>query len=361
MSFLALSAVRGVRGISPTARLVLFGLAQYAGPDGLCHPSQDTLADDLGLSRKSVMRAMTELKNGGLIATARRCRKNGSRTSDQISLLYFTPAETPEPDARLAESRPRSRPVKSDGGRNDQGTDCPLANQPRGQTQQGVEAENDQGTDCPIAKGTDWPGLRDSLSHPTTFEPVREPIREIPDGISSERERARVDERDVFAEALAIYPASGAGVTDEGPARESWAGAAAEAGGEDRLLAAVRAYAADPSLKRRDFGAPSMQRWLSGGRWRAWLGQPERPTGTAPAPTASWDGPPEIRAALAEALGEAFAAAYLDPARWDAARRCIIARTGVARDRLQREARAVLAASGLSVATVSSSPSRSSP
>lgn len=158
--------------------------------------------------------------------------------------------------------------------------------------------------------------------------------------------------------AWALYPASGAGVTDEGPAREAWAAAALEAGGDDRLIAAVRAYAADPTLKKRDFGAPSMQRWLGEGRWRPWLLRAEGAGGSAVAARpGAWAGPAEVRAAVVESLGEAFAVSYLDPAGWDGERRAILARTGIARDRLQRDARAVLAVAGITVEAASPSPS----
>lgn len=315
MSFQAMAAVRTVRDISPTARLVLFVLAQFAGADGLCHPSQQTIADEAGLSERAVRNGLKELRDAGVITTARRCRRNGSRTSDQIELLFYAAREEREDDVRLTKSRKSNR------------QDVP------------VHTEGDNRQDVPEAYRQITSTLPAAGAAPTTFESVREYPEQETNVSRSERERAD----DGFDDGLAAYPASGRGVTNEGEARAAWAAAVVEAGGADRLTAAVRAYAVDPSLKRRDFGAPSFQRWLVENRWRTWL------EGDAPVAVAGWSGPDNVRAAVVGAMGEAGVANYLRWAGWDAASRTVMAATRIGGERLRAGAGSALKAIGVKV------------
>lgn len=51
------------KGLSPSAKLVYGRLSQYAGKDGKCFPSEDVLADEVGLSKRQVYRLISELEN----------------------------------------------------------------------------------------------------------------------------------------------------------------------------------------------------------------------------------------------------------------------------------------------------------
>ncbi|MGH7021287.1 MAG: helix-turn-helix domain-containing protein [Brevundimonas sp.] len=326
MSFQAMAAVRTVRDISPTARLVLFVLAQFAGADGLCHPSQQTIADEAGLSERAVRNGLKELREAGVITTARRCRRNGSRTSDQIELMFYAAREEREDDVRL------TKPGKSNR------QDVP------------VHTESDNRQDVPEAYRQITSSLPAAGAAPTTFESVREyPEQET---IVSRSERECGD--DGFDDGLAAYPASGRGVTNEGEARTAWAAAVVDAGGAGRLTAAVRAYAVDPSLKRRDFGAPSFQRWLGENRWRTWL----RAEGDAPVVVSVWSGPEDVEAAVADAIGAAGVASYLRTAGWDGERRIVRAATSIAGQRLRDGAGSALKAIGVKVEIVAAGSAR---
>jgi uncharacterized phage protein (TIGR02220 family) len=59
------------KGIKPNSKLVWGRLAQYAGEKGYCWPSQDTLADETGLSRDTVLRSVKELEKDGFIVVGR--------------------------------------------------------------------------------------------------------------------------------------------------------------------------------------------------------------------------------------------------------------------------------------------------
>ena len=112
-----------------------------------------------------------------------------------------------------------------------------------------------------------------------------------------------------------------------------------------RIAAAALRYLGegDPAKGLDPF---DLTRWLTDDRWEGWLGGG---AGGGRAMRRAWSGPSEIRAAVVEGKGEAFAASWLDPARWDDAELTILTRTGLAADRLNEalgvKARALLAVS----------------
>lgn len=111
-----------------------------------------------------------------------------------------------------------------------------------------------------------------------------------------------------------------------------WREAKAKAGGGVALVAAMARYrAGDPDVGRT--GGPGIDRWLRDGVWEHWLGQAE-----TQAPTTTWPGPPQLRAAIVAAAGEDVARGYLDPATWDGPARAVVVRNAFMAERLRREA-----------------------
>lgn len=94
------------------------------------------------------------------------------------------------------------------------------------------------------------------------------------------------------------------------------------------LLAAYRSdtYAGDK--------AKGVHRLIDKDRWASFV---EAGAVGAPAPAAVFDGPPEIRVWAVEHLTEGYALAYVDPARWDAANRALIAANPFAEGKLKRD------------------------
>lgn len=86
----------------------------------------------------------------------------------------------------------------------------------------------------------------------------------------------------LFDEAFGAYPETGRSVSSLPAARAAWDAACSHTQPE-RLLASVKAYAADPGLKKRDFGAPKFERWLSEERWRS-FGEPKGANGSSLSP-----------------------------------------------------------------------------
>ena len=55
------------KGLSSTAKLVWGRLAQYAGKDGLCHPSYKMLGAECGISKRQAISIIKELISKGFI------------------------------------------------------------------------------------------------------------------------------------------------------------------------------------------------------------------------------------------------------------------------------------------------------
>ena len=64
------------------ARAVYMYLQDRANGKGSCWPGINTIASDLKLSRSTVKRALRDLEQAGLMIKERRCRENGSATSN---------------------------------------------------------------------------------------------------------------------------------------------------------------------------------------------------------------------------------------------------------------------------------------
>jgi pyocin large subunit-like protein len=79
-------AKRVVTG-SPTRKLVLLTLADYADDAGVAYPSQQTLAADTELNERSIRRALEQLETRKLVSReARPPLRSGQRQTDLIRL-----------------------------------------------------------------------------------------------------------------------------------------------------------------------------------------------------------------------------------------------------------------------------------
>lgn len=72
--------------MSGNAMALLRVLADRADKRGRLFAGQETLADDRGVSRRTIMRAFAELEAAGWVERERRHRRDGTRTSDLVTL-----------------------------------------------------------------------------------------------------------------------------------------------------------------------------------------------------------------------------------------------------------------------------------
>ena len=298
----------------PASKALLVLLGDYADEDGFAWPSIARMAGEVQRSPRHVSRLLASLCDAGLLFGYVVSDAGTGRTRPRA---YFFPVDGGPPaeaSLRAYEGKVGGRVTRVSSSLPDAGKapDPISINEGAGDT--GVMGEGDT-------------GVMGRVTRESSLELPLNP--ESPDGLSRGERASETDDR--FGEALSAYPASGRGITNVPAAEEAWVAARTKAGGDVRLLAAVRAYAADPMLKRRDFGAPSFQRWLRESRWRAWLTE-----GEAQAGLPTWAGPDAVRDIAARVLGDGPMASYFDPARWDSERRLVVTPTRYAADQLTR-------------------------
>ena len=108
MSFQAMTAAIKIRGVSPSEKLLLLALANYADETGNCWPSQTRLADDTCMSSRTVRTLLASLETVGYIAREQRRRPDGYRATDQIT-LRFAQAEEFSPENISPEKKRKSQ------------------------------------------------------------------------------------------------------------------------------------------------------------------------------------------------------------------------------------------------------------
>jgi uncharacterized protein YdaU (DUF1376 family) len=129
-----------------------------------------------------------------------------------------------------------------------------------------------------------------------------------------------------YKRAFEAFPQSGRASTHPGKARDAW-DEAAKAVDPEKLISAVVAFAASDFAKegggRR---VPSFQRWLSEGRYTAWV---------TVRPVNAFNGPPELRREALAEKGEGWVKTYLDPCH--CRNGVLVPRTITALEKIQRE------------------------
>jgi DNA-binding transcriptional ArsR family regulator len=86
MSVEALTLALKQKGVTPTEKLLLIVLANYAGPTFACWPSQRLLAEQTGLTERSVRALLAALEVKGLLTRRERRRPGGYKTTDMVTL-----------------------------------------------------------------------------------------------------------------------------------------------------------------------------------------------------------------------------------------------------------------------------------
>lgn len=155
---------------SPTTKLVLLALANYADENAQCFPPVKRIVAETGLSDRAVRNAIQLLISVRAIVKATRRRKNGTQTSDLFTLF---------PDGGETQTAPRA------GGRR-----CRSE-----QTAPDAVCDDDRLHDVPVQTAP--------RATPTTFEPSLEPSLAAVDA------RAPTNPQEVTVVQTAISPTEG--------------------------------------------------------------------------------------------------------------------------------------------------------
>lgn len=259
------------RPAQPGARFVLFVLADHAsdhsGEDWTCFPSVARIMDYTGFSRATVERHLIALYDAGWISRKRRVRADGR-------LGVYDYVIHRHPDIR-GDLRAR-RHVEGD-----------LADAILGDVAHAAECSVGPCRNLTHAMPQIDSSPRRKLQHE---EPLEEPSTEPP-------HCAREPGDDGFERAFEIWPESGLRWTNEREARAAFALVAAEIGAAD-LIERIARYATEDGGRSGDYGAPSLQKWLSEGRWRHWA---SRQLADVLPTRIQFAGPLDLRAALIDA------------------------------------------------------------
>lgn len=116
MSVHAISAALRCATPSPTCKLVLIALANYADEENRCFPSVKKLVAETQLSDRAIRNAIRQLIEAGLVEKTERRRANGTQTSDEFRLCFQTArgaVSQPAPDAVCEPDRLHVVPVQT--------------------------------------------------------------------------------------------------------------------------------------------------------------------------------------------------------------------------------------------------------
>jgi hypothetical protein len=98
---------------SPTGKILLLCLANYADDEWKCWPSQSTISEETEVSERATRDWLEKLEAAGFISRSRRTRKDGSRTSDMIHLNV---GNRPEPGRKSLPAKSAGRPGTTSRG-----------------------------------------------------------------------------------------------------------------------------------------------------------------------------------------------------------------------------------------------------
>lgn len=109
MTVQAITAALSIAGVSPSEKLLLIVLANYADEQMKCWPSHSRLAANTCMSERNILRLFTALEAKGLLSRAARY-KNRVRTSDVVTLKIGGDTTSPHGDTvskKVGTPRPR--------------------------------------------------------------------------------------------------------------------------------------------------------------------------------------------------------------------------------------------------------------
>lgn len=144
----------------------------------------------------------------------------------------------------------------------------------------------------------------------------------------------------------AAYPRRGLGWSDPAAALDALTGLIEAGVDVEQLPGCAERMAQDPAIKRRDFGPPKMETWLSKRQFEGWL--PDDPAVEA-SHVVALAGPDAIPAEIVEGLGGAFMANWAPGATWSGEDRTIVTQLKIQAEKIRAVRADDLAKHGLRV------------
>lgn len=296
-----------------SAKQVLVHMASYADAAGEAWVLVDVLQMEMDVNYRTVERGRAALVAAGLLVKTDKSRVHRGKRIP----VYRLPLELGHASTvrRILAERAEASPVTHDGGREALGA-SPMTGE--NYTDDGARGVTG---DAQIGKEKD---------QELTL-------------------RARASEADVDRDVAAAVKAWASKAPERvSPVRtaSAWVEAMDRTGRTSaELLIAVRAAVArDPDFGRGK--AMNLHLWLNDGRFEAWLVEGEAGEVAA---RCGWDGPDEVREAVAAVMQPGPMASYFEPARWDGERRAVVVRTRFAADKLAELAGRALTGLGVTV------------
>jgi hypothetical protein len=282
LSVQAITKALEVRGVSSSEKLLLLVLANYADENFRCWPSQSRLADETGLTDRTIRACLASLEARGLLSRQPRSRRDGSQGTDIITL-------------DLADHRKSIPPETISTG--------------------------NRRTDH--RKSTT--GSPETVSALTTFEPSLN--HQEPSNAPAPARRKPYPEG--FEAVWKAYPHT-PGRSSKPEAVKLWSKLPPDE--QTSLPGAIRQFSEKVETVCGGKGAPDMAVWLRQGKHLSWIEAEQAKPAVSP-----FAGPPEVRQAVVTAKGEVFARNYVDPCAWHDGERRLIARNGIALKALRSE------------------------
>lgn len=77
------------QGLKPREFIVYCCLVKHSDKNGVCFPSRRLIAEECCIDKKTVDAAIISLEKAGLVEKKKRCRQDGSNTSNAYTVKVF--------------------------------------------------------------------------------------------------------------------------------------------------------------------------------------------------------------------------------------------------------------------------------
>lgn len=77
------------QGLKPRKFIVYCCLVKHSDKNGICFPSRRLIAEECCIDKKTVDTAILNLEKTGLVKKKKRCRQDGSNTSNAYTVKVF--------------------------------------------------------------------------------------------------------------------------------------------------------------------------------------------------------------------------------------------------------------------------------